>query len=118
MKLFASEWNVMTVLWQEGDLPAREIAARLGASIGWNKNTTYTVIKKCVEKGAIERREPNFLCHAQITQAEARQNEAGALLDQVFGGSASLLFASLLDSRRLSEEELARLRRLVEEHGR
>lgn len=45
MKLFDSEWKVMEVLWQENDRTAKEISLRLADSIGWNKNTTYTVIK-------------------------------------------------------------------------
>ena len=117
MKLFDSEWKVMEVLWQENDRTAKEISLRLADSIdsaGWNKNTTYTVIKKCVEKGAIERREPNFLCHACITKEAAQQEEADTLLDKVFGGSAELLFASILSDRSLSKDELARLRALVE----
>ena len=108
MKLFDSEWKVMEVLWQDGDTTAKELSLRLADSAGWNKNTTYTVIKKCVEKGAIERREPNFLCHACITK------EADTLLDKVFGGSAELLFASVLSGRKLKKEELERLRALVE----
>ena len=76
MKLFDSEWKVMEVLWQDGDTTAKELTLRLADSAGWNKNTTYTVIKKCVEKGAIERREPNFLCHACITKEAAQQEEA------------------------------------------
>ena len=49
MKLFDSEWKVMEVLWQDGDTTAKELSLRLADSAGWNKNTTYTVIKKCVE---------------------------------------------------------------------
>ena len=116
MKLFDSEWKVMEVLWQEGDLTAKEISLRLAESIGWNKNTTYTVLKKCIDKGAIERREPNFVCHAAITKAQAQKEEADSLLDKVFGGSAELLFASILSDRPLSKEEAARLRALVEEY--
>ena len=41
--------------------------------------------------------------------------EADALLDKVFGGSAELLFASVLSGRKLKKEELDRLRALVEE---
>jgi len=73
MKLFDSEWKVMEVLWQENDRTAKEISLRLADSIGWNKNTTYTVIKKCIDKGAIERREPNFICHATITKQQAQK---------------------------------------------
>ena len=114
MKLFDSEWKVMEVLWQDGDTTAKELSLRLADSAGWNKNTTYTVIKKCVEKGAIEWREPNFLCHAGITKEAAQQEEADTLLDKVFGGSAELLFASVLSGRKLKKEELERLRALVE----
>lgn len=114
MKLFDSEWKVMEVLWQENDRTAKEISLRLADSIGWNKNTAYTVIKKCIDKGAIERREPNFICHAMITKQQAQKEEADSLVDKVFGGSAELLFASILSDRSLSKDELARLRALVE----
>ena len=114
MKLFDSEWKVMEVLWQENDRTAKEISLRLADSIGWNKNTTYTVIKKCIDKGAIERREPNFVCHAAITKRQVQKEEADSLVDKVFGGSAELLFASVLSGRKLKKEELERLRALVE----
>ena len=114
MKLFDSEWKVMEVLWQENDLTAKEISIRLAERVGWNKNTTYTVIKKCIDKGAIERREPGFVCHAQISKQQAQKEEAETLVDKVFGGSAELLFASILSDRSLSKEEIARLKALVE----
>ena len=114
MKLFDSEWKVMEVLWQENDRTAKEISLRLADSIGWNKNTTYTVIKKCIDKGAIERREPNFVCHAAITKRQVQKEEADSLVDKVFGGSAEMLFASVLSGRKLKKEELERLRALVE----
>ena len=114
MKLFDSEWKVMEVLWQENDRTAKELSLRLADSIGWDKNTTYTVIKKGIDKGAIERREPNFVCHAAITKRQAQKEEADSLVDKVFGGSAELLFASILSDRSLSKDELARLRALVE----
>ena len=68
-----------------------------------------------IDKGAIERREPNFVCHAVITKRQAQKEEADSLVDKVFGGSAELLFASILSDRSLSKDELARLRALVEE---
>ena len=114
MKLFDSEWKVMEVLWQKNDRTSKEISLCLADSIGWNKNTTYTVIKKCIDKGAIERREPNFICHAMITKQQAQKEEADSLVDKVFGGSAELLFASILSDRSLSKDELVRLRALVE----
>lgn len=74
-KLFDSELKVMEVLWEQGSKSAREIVDVLSERIGWNKNTTYTVIKKCIEKGAIQREEPGFICHALITRDEVAQHE-------------------------------------------
>lgn len=53
IKLFDSEIKVMEVLWKEGDLTAKQLADILSEKIGWNKNTTYTVIKKCISKGLL-----------------------------------------------------------------
>ena len=66
IKLFDSELKVMCVLWNEGDTTAKHISDVLKKEIGWNMNTTYTLIKRCIKKGAIERSEPNFMCHARL----------------------------------------------------
>ena len=66
IKLFDSELKIMNVLWQEGDCTAKYISDVLKEETGWNMNTTYTLIKRCIQKGAIERSEPNFMCHALI----------------------------------------------------
>lgn len=60
IKLFDSELKVMDVIWREGDTPAKEIARQLTNELGWNVNTTYTLIKRCMKKGAIERSEPGL----------------------------------------------------------
>ena len=109
IKLYDSELKVMEVLWSLGDKTAREIAALLHAETGWNVNTTYTVIKKCVAKGAVRRSEPGFLCRALVSKSEVQAAEAEELLGKLFDGSPDLLFASLLDNRRLSPEQLRRL---------
>ena len=112
-RLFESELKVMEVLWKEGDVTAKRVVEALDKQVGWNKNTTYTVIKKCVDKGVIERREPGFVCHALITQEEVRHQETDALIDRFFEGSKELFFASMTQGR-LTREEADELMRLVE----
>ena len=75
IKLFDSELKVMDVIWREGDTPAKEIARQLTNELGWNVNTTYTLIKRCMKKGAIERSEPGFLCHALIPKSAVQEAE-------------------------------------------
>ena len=113
IKLFDSELKVMDVLWKEGDRTAKQISDILKAEIGWNMNTTYTVIKKCIAKGAIERREPNFLCRALIGKEAVQEAETDELIGKLFDGSADKLFASLLGRKKLSEEQIAKLRQIV-----
>lgn len=115
IKLFDSELKVMTVLWREGDSTAKQISDILKEETGWNVNTTYTVIKKCIKKGAIERREPNFLCHALISKAQVQAAETDELIERIYDGSADMLFASLLNRKRLSDEQIDRLKKIVEE---
>lgn len=115
MKLFDSELKVMDVLWRMGDRTAKQISDILKEETGWNMNTTYTVIKKCVTKEAILRTEPNFLCHALVTKEEIQAEETEELIGKLFDGSPDLLFASLLSSRKVSAEQLQRLREIVEE---
>ena len=72
MNLFESERKVMDVLWREGSITAGEIAKILNIDIGWNRNTTYTVINKCIKKGYISRGEDKFLCTPVITKDEVK----------------------------------------------
>ena len=113
IKLFDSELKVMDVLWREGDRTAKQISDLLKAEIGWNMNTTYTVIKKCVAKGAVERREPNFLCHALIPKEAVQEAETDELIGKLFDGSADKLFAALLGRKKLSAEQIAKLKQIV-----
>ena len=113
MKLFDSELKVMDVLWKEGDRTAKQISDILKAEIGWNMNTTYTVIKKCIAKDAIERREPNFLCHALIPKAAVQEAETDELIGKLYDGSADKLFAALLGRKKLSAEQIAKLKQIV-----
>lgn len=70
-KLFDSEAKIMEILWANGPLTAKEISLIAARTIGWNKNTTYTVIKKLEAKGFLRRDEPGFLCTALVSQAQA-----------------------------------------------
>ncbi len=113
IKLFDSELKVMGVLWKEGDKTAKELSDILKSEIGWNMNTTYTVIKKCIAKGAIERIEPRFLCHALIQKEAVQEAETDELIGKLFDGSADKLFAALLGRKKLSAEQIARLKQIV-----
>lgn len=113
IKLFDSELKVMDVLWKEGDTTAKHIAEILNAEIGWNINTTYTLIKRCIKKGAIERSEPNFMCHALIPKEDVQEAETNELINKIYDGSADKLFAALLSRKKLSPEQINKLKQMI-----
>lgn len=112
-KLFDSELKVMGVLWNEGDCTAKHISDVLKEDIGWNMNTTYTLIKRCIKKGAIERSEPNFMCHALVKKEEIQEEQTNELIDKIYNGSADKLFAALLGRKKLSSEQIKKLLDIV-----
>ncbi len=114
VKLYDSELNIMEYLWQKGEATAKEIAAEMARNVGWSKTTTYTVLKKCVDKGAVARQEPGFHCTPLISRQEAQAHETRELINRMYDGSADLLVASLLGNQVLSEQEINKLKRLIQ----
>lgn len=114
-KIYDSELRILEILWNRGELPAKDIAAAAAEQTGWSKTTTYTVLKKCAAKGLIQRTDPGFLCRPLVSREDVRRQETQDLINRMYGGRADHLVASLLQGRTLDSRELDRLRRLVEE---
>lgn len=114
IKLFDSELKVMDILWKEGDTTAKQIAQVLAGQIGWSKTTTYTIIKKCIDKGAVRRHDPNFVCSALVTRQQVREMETTELINKMYDGAADQLVASILGRSNLTPKEIRRLKQIVE----
>jgi len=114
VKVFDSELKVMELLWEGGEVTASQLAKILKEQTGWNPNTTYTVLKKLVDKGAIERFGSNFSCRALIKKEQIQQDEARELVGKLFDGSAELFLSAFFGGQELSGHEIDRLKRLVE----
>jgi len=117
IKLVDSELKVMEVIWREGELSAKKISLILDKDIGWNKNTTYTIIKRCIEKRAIERIEPDFICRPLVNKEQVQEFEVESLVNKLFSGSVDSLFASLVGSKKLSDAGIEKLKSIIEETG-
>ncbi len=117
IKLFDSEIKIMELLWDNGPTSAKSLSVIAQDRIGWNKNTTYTIIKKLVEKNAIRREEPNFVCIPMLTREQVQLAETSNLINKLYKGSKKLFFASFIQSDNLSEEEIEELRSIIEKNG-
>ena len=113
-KIFDSEAKVMEIIWAKSPISAKDISLIAAETIGWNKNTTYTVIKKLEAKGFIQRDDPGFICTPLVSQSQMQKIEAASLVNKVFGGSRKALFSALLEDEPLSKEEINELRKLID----
>ncbi len=113
MRLHEGELNVMELLWSNKALAARDIAKIIKEYIGWEKNTTYTVIKRLINKGAILREDPGFICKANISKRKIQNIETQALLNQMYNGSISNFITGYLAEQKLSASDISELKKII-----
>lgn len=113
-KLFDSELRIMNVVWKKGFVTAKEIAQEMKNQVGWSKATTYTLIRRCIDKGAIQRTDPNFVCQPLVSKEEIRHSQVINLIDKLYDGIPDQLIASLLTKDKyLSQEKIAELTKMI-----
>ena len=117
MRLHEGELNVMELLWSNKVLAAKDISKIIKEYnfriFVRTINTTYTVIKRLINKGAIRREDPGFLCSAKVTKKEIQDIETKALLNKMYNGSLSTFINDYLGNRKLSLEETMELKRIL-----
>lgn len=116
IRLHDGELNVMELLWSNKELAAKDISKIIKEYIGWEKNTTYTVIKRLIDKGAIKREDPGFICKANITKRKVQEIETKALLDKLYNGSVSNLLVDYVNNQKLSGTDIENLERVLSNH--
>jgi len=116
IKLPESELKVMNYIWDKGSATAKSVSEYMLQVYKWKKNTTYTVLGNLVNKGVLERREPDFVCVPLITREQVGEAETKSLLDKFYNGSVSVLFSAFLNNKKLSKKELVEIKEMIEKH--
>lgn len=114
IRLHEGELNVMELLWSNNNLPAKDMAKIIKDYIGWEKNTTYTVIKRLIDKGAVKRTDPGFICKALISKKDVQKIETEALIDKVFDGKLDIFLSDYLMNIDMNAEQTKILRRILD----
>lgn len=114
-----SEWVIMRVLWEKSPRMSREIIQAVSERSPWNHKTIETLLRRLVDKGAVGYRAAGAKAREyfpQVTQEECVRVESETFLQKVYDGSVSLMMASFIKQKKVSKEELERLRALLEEN--
>ena len=115
--LSAAERQVMEIVWDCGEVTAKEARDKLPRDVA--RNTVRTLLERMEEKGWVVHREVGraYLYRAARPREETIGRQVRELVDTVCGGSAESLVAALLDYRGLRPGELQRIRKMLEDAG-
>lgn len=109
------ELDLMAVLWEKGPATVAEVRESLGDELAYT--TVLTILRTLEEKGYVghvqEGRAHRY--HPLVARDEAGESALHRIIGKMFEGSPELLLTQLVSDRALSEEELRRLRTLLEE---
>ena len=109
------EMDVMAVLWEEGSATVAEVRDRLADDLAYT--TVLTVLRTLEEKGHVGHVEEGkaHRYHPLVARAHAGESLLRRMTRKLFQGSPELLLTQLVSDRELTDEELRRMRALLDE---
>lgn len=112
VRIFESEYRFMCILWEKEPVASPELVKECNEQLGWKKSTTYTVIKKLTDKGIIK--SENTIVQSLVTKEEADRAASNELLERTHQGNVPDFLATFLKDRKLSQEDVQRIKKLIE----
>ncbi len=116
--LAKSEWALMEALWAREQATASALQADLRDTQAWAYSTVKTMLDRLVEKGYVKsRRIGNVYEYSpKVRRGAVVARTIDDLADRVFAGSLSPLIHRLVESRRLKDDEIRELRKMLDDY--
>jgi len=112
MKLGAVERKFAELVWEHAPLGSGELVKLCEQELNWKKPTTYTVLRKLCQRGLFEN------VGGVVTVVQTREayfaQQGRELVDDAFGGSLPSFVAAFTQGNKLTPEEAAEIRKLIE----
>ena len=115
-KLTPLELEIMHVLWEEGPANVQSVQQKLKRPLAYT--TVQTMLNILHRKGKVTRtlKERAYFYIPAVSRSHVTRQHIGDIIDRLFGGSAESLVMSLVETKHLTPEKLARLQELLEEN--
>lgn len=112
-KLGVVEMRFAELIWEHEPLRSGDLVKLCETALLWKKSTTYTVLKKLCDRGIFQNE--NGMVTSRITREELQGLQSEQFVEETFHGSLPAFLTAFTSRKRLSEEELQILRRMIEE---
>ena len=114
MNLGVVESRFADIIWKNEPISSCEIVRLAESELNWKKSTTYTVLKRLCEKGIFKNE--NGKVTSLISRERFYSLRSERFVDDTFEGSLPAFLAAFTSGKRLTEEEVDYLRRMVAEY--
>jgi predicted transcriptional regulator len=111
------ELEIMQVIWKQGTSNVSAVQEGLEKELAYT--TVQTMLNILLRKGKLKRklRGRAFEYSAAVTETKALNHAVRDLVDRMFGGSSEELVMSLIKSKQIDAEQIARLTKKLEKEG-
>jgi BlaI family transcriptional regulator, penicillinase repressor len=115
--LSPAQHKIMNCIWQHGELSVSGVCAVLGPRWKVARNTVRTLMARMETKGWLKHREAGrtFLYSAAKPKQATVGEKISDVVERLCGGSVETLMVALIDSRALSDDELGRIRQMLDQ---
>ena len=116
-KLTASEWSVLTSLWERSPQTVMQLVSDLSERVGWAKSTTITTLRRMEEKGLVEVEQTGRgkSYTPAVEREQAVTAETHSFFDWFYQGSVGLMMSAMAKRQELSRDEVAELRSILDQ---
>ncbi len=114
IKIFDAEYRFMNILWAHSPVTGTQLVKLAGQELGWKKSTTYTVIRRLCERGAIKNE--NAMVYSLIEREQVMQTETEDHIDKIYDGSLKLFLTTFLRKEKLNRDDIEELKRILKEY--
>lgn len=111
-KVFESEYRFCLILWENEPINSTRLAKLCNERLGWSRTTTYTVIKRLSQRGVVKNE--NAIVTSLVSKDEIQAAELDELMEKTFEGSVPAFITAFTRRRRLSGEDLAEIREMLD----
>lgn len=115
-KLGAVERRFADLIWDNEPISSGELVKLCETELSWKKSTTYTVLKKLCARGIFRNEQGTVTSRLSRQEFAARQSQQ--FVDETFHGSLPAFLAAFSRRKKLSDEEVTQLQRLIDENRR
>lgn len=113
LTLGAVESRFADIIWEREPVSSSELVKVAASELGWKKSTTYTVLKRLAERGLFKNE--SGVVTALISREDYYAQRSERFVNESFSGSLPAFLAAFTSRKKLSEEEIGELQKLIDD---